>query len=110
VNANVIYGTVRLIAQENETFLHRAQDSFAFIIFPLFVDPSSGGMMKSQLQSQTLIDCAIDEGGFFYLTYYKWAGKDQIETFYSQFLSFLTGTDLLRPPIYRYEPMASSLC
>jgi len=96
-NANVVYGTVRLIEKEDETFLNWARDSFACIIFNLLVEHSSTGIEAAQRQFQTLIDCALEEGGSFYLTYHKWARKDQIETAYPQFEAFLGNKE-------RYDP------
>jgi len=98
--ANVIYGTVRLIEKEDDTFLNWARESFACIIFNLLVEHSSTGIRNSQRQFQALIDCALEEGGSFYLTYHRWARKDQIETAYPQFPAFLANKD-------RYDPQNS---
>ena len=87
--ANLVYGTVRLIAQENETFLRWASQDFACVIFNLLVEHSSEGKRKAAQQFQMLIDCALNEGGSFYLTYHRWARRDQVETAYPQFRSFL---------------------
>ena len=95
--ANVVYGTVRLIEKEDETFLNWARDSFACVIFNLLVEHSPVGISAAQRQFQALIDCALEEGGSFYLTYHKWARKDQIETAYPQFESFLTKKESYDP-------------
>ena len=87
--ANLVYGTVRLIEQENETFLRWASQDFACVIFNLLVEHSSEGKRKATQQFQMLIDCALNEGGSFYLTYHRWARRDQVETAYPQFRSFL---------------------
>ena len=87
--ANLVYGTVRLIEQENETFLRWASQDFACVIFNLLVEHSSEGKRKAAQQFQMLIDCALNEGGSFYLTYHRWARRDQVETAYPQFRSFL---------------------
>ena len=87
--ANLVYGTVRLIEQENETFLRWASQDFACVIFNLLVEHSSEGKRKAAQQFQMLIDCALNEGGSFYLTYHRWARRAQVETAYPQFRSFL---------------------
>ena len=95
--ANLVYGTVRLIEQENETFLRWASQDFACVIFNLLVEHSSEGKRKAAQQFQMLIDCALNEGGSFYLTYHRWARRDQVETAYPQFRSFLERKSLWDP-------------
>lgn len=87
--ANLVYGTVRLIEEENETFLRWASQDFACVIFNLLVEHSSEGKRKAAQQFQMLIDCALNEGGSFYLTYHRWARRDQVETAYPQFRAFV---------------------
>ena len=91
--ANLVYGTVRLIERENETFLRWASQDFACVIFNLLVEHSSEGKNKASYQFQMLIDCALNEGGSFYLTYHRWARKDQVEAAYPQFREFLERKD-----------------
>ena len=88
-SANVIYGTVRLIKSEKETFLNWAKDDFACIIFNLLVEHSPNGIENAKGQFRMLIDCALNYGGSYYLTYHKWARKDQVEAAYPQFTNFL---------------------
>ena len=95
--ANVVYGTVRLILREDETYLRWAREDYACVIFNLLVEHSSEGITRAKKQFQALIDCALDEGGGYYLTYHRWARKDQVEKAYPQFRSFLEMKD-------RYDP------
>ncbi len=95
--ANVVYGTVRLIEREEETYLRWAGDDYACVIFNLLVEHSSHGIARAKKQFQALIDCALEEGGCYYLTYHRWARKDQVEKAYPQFRSFLGLKD-------RYDP------
>ena len=95
--ANVVYGTVRLIQQEHETHLNWAREDYACVIFNLLVEHSSKGIESARKQFQALIDCALEEGGCYYLTYHRWARKDQVERAYPQFRSFLEMKD-------RYDP------
>ena len=88
-DANVVYGTVRLIQREDETYLRWAREDYACVIFNLLVEHSPEGIARAKKQFQALIDCALDEGGCYYLTYHRWARKDQVEKAYPQFRSFL---------------------
>ena len=88
-DANVVYGTVRLIEPENETFLNWAREDYACVIFNLLVEHSADGIESAKKQFRALIDCALDKGGRYYLTYHRWAGKDQVEKAYPQFREFL---------------------
>ena len=87
--ANVVYGTVRLIESEDETFLRWAREDYACVIFNLLVEHSAEGIERAKKQFRALIDCALDQGGCYYLTYHRWARKDQVERAYPQFRSFL---------------------
>ena len=96
-DANVVYGTVRLIEREDETFLRWAREDYACVIFNLLVEHSADGIDRAKSQFRALIDCALDKGGCYYLTYHRWARKDQVQRAYPQFLSFLQLKD-------RYDP------
>jgi FAD/FMN-containing dehydrogenase len=95
--ANVVYGTVRLIETESETHLRWAKDDYACIIFNLLVEHSPYGIAQGEKQFQGLIDCALDEGGSYYLTYHRWARKDQVERAYPEFREFLALKDQYDP-------------
>ena len=87
--ANVVYGTVRLIKAEDETVLRWARQDYACIIFNLLVEHSPEGVDRARDQFRALIDCALDEGGCYYLTYHRWARKDQLEKAYPELPRFL---------------------
>ena len=87
--ANVVYGTVRLIREEDETTLRWAKQDYACIIFNLLVQHSPEGIDRARDQFRALIDCALDEGGCYYLTYHRWARKDQLEKAYPELPRFL---------------------
>lgn len=87
--ANVVYGTVRLIEAEDETVLRWAKQDYACVIFNLLVEHSDDAIARSKRRFQALIDCALDLGGCYYLTYHRWARKDQLETAYPQFREFM---------------------
>lgn len=86
---NIVYGTMRLIEQDEESFLAWAKENYACIIFNLRVEHTRKGINKAERDFQKLIDRALDLDGSFYLTYHRWARKDQLERAYPQFVDFL---------------------
>ena len=85
----VIYGTIRLIEQDPETFLAWARERFAGVIFNLHVTHSPEGMEASAAAFRRLIDMAIARGGSYFLTYHRYATRGQVERCYPQFAEFL---------------------
>jgi FAD/FMN-containing dehydrogenases len=87
--ANVIYGTVRLIERDDESFLRWAKESYACVIFNLHVTHDSQGLDKAGRAFRALIDLGIRQGGNYYLTYHRFATREQVEACYPQFKEFL---------------------
>ncbi len=85
----VIYGTIRLVEPENETFLAWARERWACIIFNLHTVHTPDGLEHSARAFRRLIDRAIERNGNYYLTYHRWATREQVETCYRQFAEFL---------------------
>lgn len=86
---DLIYGTIRLIERDDETFLAWAREDFACVVFNLHVEHSAAGIEKTKAAFVQLIDRAIERGGSFYLTYHRWATKRQILSCYPQMSEFL---------------------
>jgi FAD/FMN-containing dehydrogenase len=87
--ANMIYGTVRMIEPDTETFLAWARERFACIIFNLHVDHTPAALERSAETFRGLIDLGLAHGGSYYLTYHRWARRDQLERAYPQMRAFL---------------------
>src|SRR6266446_4096135 len=85
----VIYGTVRLIEKDDESFLAWARKPYACIIFNLLTLHTSAGIEASARSFRGLIDLAIAGGGSYYLTYHKFAKPEQVIACYPQFKEFL---------------------
>ncbi len=85
----VIYGTIRLIERDDETFLAWAREPWACIIFNLCVAHTPGGLAAAQTTFRGLIDLAITHGGSYYLTYHRWATRAQVEACHPRFREFL---------------------
>jgi FAD/FMN-containing dehydrogenase len=93
----VIYGTVRLIEKDDESFLAWAREPYACTIFNLLTLHTPSGIEASARSFRGLIDLAIARGGSYYLTYHKFAKPEQVLACYPQFKGFL---DLKR----KYDP------
>ena len=96
--ANVIYGTIRLIERDDESFLAWASDRWACVIFNLCTAHTRAGLERAESAFRRLIDLAIERGGKYYLTYHRWATRRQVETCYPQFPEFLRLKRRYDPP------------
>jgi hypothetical protein len=88
--ANVVYGTIRLIERDDETFLTWARDRFACVVFNLHVEHTPSAIARVADTFRALIDLAIDHGGSYYLAYHRWARPDQVLACYPQMPEFLS--------------------
>ena len=87
--ANVIYGTIRLIERDDETVLNWARQPYACIVFNLHVDHEPAGFQRAGDTLRTLIDLARERDGSYFLTYNKFATADQLAACYPQFPEFV---------------------
>src|SRR5215469_8734613 len=88
-HTTVIYGTVRLIEKDNESFLAWAKGLYACIIFNLLTFHTPEGIEASARSFRGLINLAIARGGSYYLTYHRFAKPEQVMACYPQFRQFL---------------------
>jgi FAD/FMN-containing dehydrogenase len=88
-DANVIYGTVRLIEKDTESFLAWARENWACVIFNLHIKHDTQGIERAAKSFCSLIDLGIKHSGSYYLTYHRWARREQVEACYPQFKEFL---------------------
>ncbi len=87
--ANVIYGTIRLIERDDETMLNWARQRYACIVVNLHVDHHPAGIQRVADTLRALIDLSIDRDGSYFLTYNRFATPDQLAACYPQFPEFL---------------------
>ena len=87
--ADVIYGTIRLIERDDETFLSWARERYACIIFNLHTQHTPDALARTAEAFRGLIDAASSRGGSYFLTYHRWATKEQLLRCYPQFPEFL---------------------
>jgi hypothetical protein len=85
----LIYGTVRLIERDDESFLPWAKQPYACTIFNLHTVHTPEGIQGSSDTLRRLIDMAAKRGGAYYLTYHRDATRRQVESCYPQFAEFL---------------------
>lgn len=86
---DLIYGTVRLIERDTDSFLPWAKQSYASTVFNLHTVHSPEGMQHSADAFRRLIDMAVKRGGTYFLTYHRYARRNQVESCYPQFAQFL---------------------
>jgi FAD/FMN-containing dehydrogenase len=86
---NIVYGTIRLIERDEETFLAWARQPYACVIFNLHVVHTADGLARATADFRRLIDRARSYGGSYYLTYHRWATREQVQACYPQFAEFL---------------------
>ena len=87
---DVIYGTVRLIERDEDSFLAWAREPWACVIFNLHTVHTASGIAHSEAAFRRLIDFAIARGGSYFLTYHRWATVEQLDACYPRFREFLT--------------------
>jgi FAD/FMN-containing dehydrogenase len=86
---DLTYGTIRFIEKDDESFLAWAKDRSVCILCNLHVDHTEAGKAKAAADLRRLIGRAIEFGGRYYLTYHRWATRDQVLAAYPQMIEFL---------------------
>jgi hypothetical protein len=59
------------------------------VVFNLHVDHTPLAIRKAEHDFRCLIDCAADFGGSYYLTYHRWATRDQVERCHPRIREFV---------------------
>jgi FAD/FMN-containing dehydrogenase len=86
---DIIYGTVRLIEQDRESFLPWARRPYACVIFNVHVEHTTSGLIKAGDVFRRLIDIGLKYGGSYYPTYNRYALRRQVDACYPQLQEFL---------------------
>ena len=84
-----IYGTIRAIRGDATTILPWAREDYACVIFNLRTIHTPAGLEQTRRAARALIDAAIALSGSFYLTYHRWATREQLLTCYPRLPDFL---------------------
>jgi FAD/FMN-containing dehydrogenase len=85
----VIYGTIRLIEKDDESFLPWAKEAWVCVVMNLHVAHNPQGIEKAANDFRRIIDRAIELGGSYFLTYHRWATRAQVDECYPQMAQFL---------------------
>jgi len=96
-NADVIYGTIRLVERDGETVLAWAREPWACVVLNLHVAHSPPGLAHARRAFRALIDVARARGGSYYLTYHRWATREQLLACHPRFPEILAAKR-------RYDP------
>ena len=94
---DVIYGTVRLIRQDQETRLAWAREDWACVVLNLHVRHDDQGFRQLQQQMQCMYDLALSFAGSFYLTYGLHARAEQLRQAYPAIDEFIRAKQLFDP-------------
>jgi FAD/FMN-containing dehydrogenase len=89
VEADLIYGTVRFTEADRDTYLPWARQAYACVVFNLHTPHTPAGIQRSATAFRRLIDLAVARDGSYYLTYHRWAEREQLLACYPQFPHFL---------------------
>src|SRR5207244_2858702 len=84
-----IYGTIRSVRKDGTTFLPWAPQDFACVIFNLRTVHDEAGLARASGAARRLIDAAAELGGTFYLTYHRWATREQLLRCHPRLPAFL---------------------
>lgn len=85
----VIYGTIRAIFRDTESFLPWAKQDYACVIFNLRTPHHAEGIENTANTFRALMDAAIERDGSFFLTYHRFARVDQVEVAHPRFREWL---------------------
>ena len=85
----VVYGTIRLIEQDDETVLAWAREPWACTILNLHVDHAPDALARAADAFRALIDVVVPLGGSYFLTYHRWATRAQLLACHPRLPEFL---------------------
>ena len=94
---DLIYGTIRLIEPDTESALPWAQQRYACVVFNLHIDHLPRGIVNARAAFTRLVDHAIAHGGSYYLTYHRFARRDQLLTCHPAIGGFAAAKQRLDP-------------
>ena len=94
---DIVYGTIRIIEQDDQTLLAWARQPWACVVFNLHVDHSAEGIARASADFRRLIDRALELGGSYYLTYHRWAESRQLLAAHPRIGEFMQAKRSLDP-------------
>jgi FAD/FMN-containing dehydrogenase len=85
----LVYGTIRLIERDDETVLAWAREPWACVVVNLHTEHDAAALEKTATDFRSLIDRALEVGGTYFLTYHRWATREQVLRGHPRFPEFL---------------------
>ena len=98
-DADVVYGTIRLIERDDETALAWAREPWACTILNLHVAHEAKALARAADAFRALIDAAAAFGGSYFLTYHRWATRAQALACHPRLPAFLAAKHRLDPEL-----------
>jgi FAD/FMN-containing dehydrogenase len=86
---DLTYGTIRFIEKDEDTFLAWAKPETVCVLCNLNVVHTDEGKRKAADDFRRLIGRAVSFGGRYFMTYHRWATRDQVLAAYPQLPEFL---------------------
>jgi FAD/FMN-containing dehydrogenase len=88
-SVGVVYGSIRVVEHDNESFLAWAKKPYASVSFNLHIEHTIGGVIRGGDALRRLIDLGMRYGGSYYPTYNRYALRRQVEACFPQMPEFL---------------------
>jgi len=85
----LVYGVIRFIEPDKETFLPWAKKRYACVIFTPHTSIETNALHKTGEICRQLLRAATKRGGSFYLTYNRFATREDLSWAYPKFAEFL---------------------
>jgi len=85
----LVYGTIRFIEQDKDSFLAWAKKRYVCVIFTPHTSNEAHALKKTEETCRQLIRAGTKRNGSFYLTYNRFAMREDVLSAYPQFLEFL---------------------
>jgi len=87
--ADLVYGTVRLIERDRDSFLAWAREPWACTVLNLHVEHTRRGLVRARERFRAMQEVALAHGGTFFLTYQRWADASQLRRAHPRLDDFL---------------------
>ncbi len=86
---NLIYGTIRFLEGAPDCHLAVAPERTVCVLCNMHIDRTDEGTRLAMEHYRRLIDLVIGHGGRYFLTYNRWATREQVEACWPQMREFL---------------------
>ena len=86
---NLFYGTIRFLEPSPDCFLAVAPERMVCVLCNMHIDRTDDGIRTATDHYRRIIDLVITYGGRYFLTYNRWATREQVEACWPQLPEFL---------------------